>query len=165
MIWRYLTKLTSSMGMPNGIVLFFHFLNNFYFILDCGQLSLSRVRLFATRWTIAYQAPPSRGFSRQEYCSGLPFPSPGDLPNSWISHIPGRRFNLWVTREAHLLSGFKSWKMMLWKCCSLHASKFGKLSSGHRTGKGPFSFQSQRKAIPKNAQITAQLHSSHTLVK
>ena len=43
--------------------------------------SLSRVRLFATPWTVAYQAPPSRGFSRQEYWSGLPFPSPGDLPN------------------------------------------------------------------------------------
>ena len=42
---------------------------------------------------------------------------------------------------------------------------FGKLSSGHRTGKGQFSFQSQRKAMPKNAQTTAQLHSSHTLVK
>ena len=43
--------------------------------------------------------------------------------------------------------------------------KFGKLSSGHRTGKGQFSFQSQRKAIPKNVQTTAQLHSSHMLVK
>ena len=44
-------------------------------------------------------------------------------------------------------------------------SKFGKLSSGHRTGKGQFSFQFQRKAMPKNAQTTAQLHSSHMLVK
>ena len=44
------------------------------------------------------------------------------------------------------LSYFKSWKMMLWKCCIQHASKFEKLSSGHRTGKGQFSFQSQRKA-------------------
>ena len=43
--------------------------------------------------------------------------------------------------------------------------KFGKLRSGHRKGKGQFSFQSQRKAMPKNAQTTAQLHSSHTLVK
>ena len=43
--------------------------------------------------------------------------------------------------------------------------KLGKLSSGHRTGKGQFSFQSQRKAMPKNAQTTAQLHSSHMLVK
>ena len=51
------------------------------------------------------------------------------------------------------------------KCCTQYASKFGKLSSGHRTGKGQFSFQSQRKAMPKNAQTTTQLHSSHTLVK
>ena len=51
------------------------------------------------------------------------------------------------------------------KCCPQYASKFGKLSSGHRTGKGQFSFQSQRKAMPKNAQTTTQLHSSHTLVK
>ena len=43
--------------------------------------------------------------------------------------------------------------------------QIGKLSSGHRTGKGQFSFQSQRKAMPKNVQTTAQLHSSHTLVK
>ena len=43
--------------------------------------SLSRVRLFSTPWTVARQAPPSMGFSRQEYWSGLPFPSPGDLPN------------------------------------------------------------------------------------
>ena len=42
---------------------------------------LSRVRLFATLWAIAYQASPSMGFSRQEYWSGLPFPSPGDLPD------------------------------------------------------------------------------------
>ena len=55
--------------------------------------------------------------------------------------------------------------MMLWKCCTQYASKFGKLSSGHRTGKGQFSFQSQRKAMPKSAQTTTQLHSSHTLVK
>ena len=59
----------------------------------------------------------------------------------------------------------KSWKMMLWKCWTQYASKFGKLSSGHRTGKGQFSFQSQRKAIPKNAQTSTQLHSSHKLVK
>ena len=45
------------------------------------------------------------------------------------------------------------------------ASKFGKLSSGHRTGKGQFSFQFQRKAMPKNDQTSTQLHTSHTLVK
>ena len=42
--------------------------------------SLSRVQLFVTPWTVAYQAPLSMGFSRQEYWSGLPFASPGDLP-------------------------------------------------------------------------------------
>ena len=46
--------------------------------------SLSRGQLFATLWTRAYQAPPSTGFSRQDYWSGLPFPSPGDLPDPGI---------------------------------------------------------------------------------
>ena len=72
--------------------------------------SLSQVRLFVTPWTIAHQAPRSMGFSRQEYWSGLPFPSPGDLPHQGIeprsptlqadaltSAPPGRpRFNPWV---------------------------------------------------------------------
>src|SRR5574341_97670 len=55
--------------------------------------------------------------------------------------------------------------MMLSKYCTQYVSKFGKLISGHRTGKGQFLFQSQRKAMPKNAQTTAQLHSFHTLGK
>ena len=73
------------------------------------------------------------------------------------------------------LSYFKSWKMTLWKCCTQYVSKhIGKFISGHRTGKGHFSFQSQRKALdllknlkarPKNAQNTVQLHSSHMLAK
>ena len=46
--------------------------------------SLSRVRLFATPWTVAYQASLSMGFPKQEYWSGLPFPSPRDLPNPGI---------------------------------------------------------------------------------
>ena len=54
---------------------------NLHFLL---LFSLSVVRLFATPWTIDYQAPPSMGFSRQEYWSGLPFPSPKDLPNPRI---------------------------------------------------------------------------------
>ena len=63
------------------------------------------------------------------------------------------------------LSCFKSWNVMLSKCCTQYDSKFGKLSSGHRTGKGQFSFQFQRKAMPKNAQTITQLHSFHMLVK
>ena len=60
---------------------------------------------------------------------------------------------------------FKNLKDDAVKCCTQYASTFGKLSSGHRTGQGKISFQSQRKAMPKNAQTTAQLHSSHILVK
>ena len=60
---------------------------------------------------------------------------------------------------------FQILKFLLLKCCTQYARKFGKLSSGHRTGKGQFSVQSQRKAMPKNAQTTAQLHSPHTLAK
>ena len=54
-------------------------------------------------WTVTYQAPLSMGFSRQEYWSGLPFPSPGDSsqPKDWtrVSHIVGTRFTIWATRE------------------------------------------------------------------
>ena len=48
---------------------------------------LSRVLLFVTPWTVARQAPPSMGFPGQEYWSGLPFPFPGDLPNSGIESM------------------------------------------------------------------------------
>ena len=58
-----------------------------------------------------------------------------------------------------LLSYFKSWKMILWKCCTHYASKFGKFSSGHRAGKSQFSFQSQRKTMTKNVQT----FNNHTL--
>ena len=65
--------------------------------------SLSRVQLFATPWTVAHQAPPSMGFSRQEYWSGLPFPSPGESskPKDWtqVACIAGSRFNLWATSQ------------------------------------------------------------------
>ena len=83
------------------------------------------------------------------------------LPENLISACASSNPAFHMTYFAY----FKSWKLMMWKCCPQYASKFGKLSSGHRTGKGQFSFQSQRKAKPKNAQTTTQLHSSHMLVK
>ena len=63
---------------------------------------LSRVQLLATPWTVAHQAPLSLGFSRQEYWSGLPCPSPGDLPNplTWVSCIASRFFIVLATMEA-----------------------------------------------------------------
>ena len=63
-----------------------------------GKGSCSVVSDSATPWIVAYQAPPSMGFSRQEYWSGLPFPSPGESSQprdqTWVSHIGGKRFNL-----------------------------------------------------------------------
>ena len=78
------------------------------FILNavCAQL-LSCVQLFGTPWTVARQAPLSVGSSRQEYWSRLPFPPPGNLPDSGIkplslesSELAGRFFTTWATREA-----------------------------------------------------------------
>ena len=81
--------------------------------------SLSRIQLFATLWTVAYQAPPSMEFSRQEYWSGLPFPFPGDLPDPGIepgfpplkadallSEPPGKLFSKLVSLLLLLLSRF-----------------------------------------------------------
>ena len=78
---RYLGLIISEGGRKTTPMLVFswmlysHYNNN---------NSLIRVRLFATPWTVAYQAPPSTGFSRQKYWSGLPFPSPGNLPDPGI---------------------------------------------------------------------------------
>ena len=52
--------------------------------MSCVLSCFSCVRLCVTLWTVAYQAPLNTGFSRQEYWSGLPWPPPGDLPDSWI---------------------------------------------------------------------------------
>ena len=65
-------------------------------------------------------------------------------------------------------SYFKSWKMILWKCCTQYASKFGKLSSSHRTGKSQFTFQSQERQcqsmlkLPHNCIIS---HASKSMLK
>ena len=63
------------------------FLKKLYINLQCVSVnvkSISCVRLFVTPWTVARQAPLSMEFFRQEYWSGLPFPSPGDLPTPGI---------------------------------------------------------------------------------
>ena len=74
---------------------------------------LSHVRLFATPWTVACQAPPSMGFSRQEYWSGLPFPSPGDLSNPGIE--PGS-----PALQADALTSEPPGKPQSKFACSLH---------------------------------------------
>ena len=69
-------------------------------ISHCAKLR--HVRLFATPWTVARQVPPSREFSRQEYWRGLPFPTPGDLPNPGIAPMspasPALKGRLFTTK-------------------------------------------------------------------
>ena len=67
--------------------------------------------------------------------------------------------------EFQLSCLIKILKGLLLKCCTQYASRFGKLSSGHRTGKDQFAFQSQSKTVPKNVQTTIQLHSFHMLAR
>ena len=67
-------------------------------MLDCAVLShFSRIRLFVTLWTVARQAPLSIGFSRQEYCSGLPCNPPGDLPDLGWEVLPSGQTELDTT--------------------------------------------------------------------
>ena len=74
--------------MLNPITAYTFFSNTYvtipYLDIKLKMKSLSHVRLFVTPWTVAYQAPKFMEFSRQEYWSGLPFPSPRDLPDPGI---------------------------------------------------------------------------------
>ena len=76
---------------------------NYQYLLKKKVKLFSRVWLFVTLCTVAYQATPSMGFSKQEYWSGLPFPSPGYLPDPGIeprsTHIVGRCFTIWATSD------------------------------------------------------------------
>jgi len=93
-------------------------------ILKVKVKSLSCVRLFATPWPVAYQASQSKGFSRQECWSGLPFPSPGDLPDPgiepWGVHGAGgawgdapetSSWENWTQPEAQIKSDFDDWPL------------------------------------------------------
>ena len=97
-LWAH-THMPNTMSTPVGSWLVF----DGYILIELPLKAklLSRVRLFVTPWTVAYQVPQSMGFSRQEYWNGLPFPSPGDLPD-WtrVSHIVGRHFTIWAPRES-----------------------------------------------------------------
>ena len=64
-----------------------HKLKHIYFVFMLHAKLLSRIRLFATKWTIACQAPLSMGFCRQEYWSGLPFPFPGIFQTQGLKHV------------------------------------------------------------------------------
>ena len=92
----------------------------------CSAQSLSHVWLFATPWTVSRQAPPSMGFFKQEHWNGLPFPSPGNLPDPrigsaylFISWVDRRILYHWATWEAvlcisYLSSILQSWNSSGW---------------------------------------------------
>ena len=84
--------------------------------------SFSHVRIFETPWVVAYQAPPSMGFSRHEYGSGLSFPSSRDLPYTGIEPrspcTAGRHFTIWTTKETRefiFLKSNKQWLLWLYQ--------------------------------------------------
>ena len=83
----------------------------YHFLLQCMKVkvkSLSRVQLLATPWTAAYQAPPSMGFSRQEYWSGVPLPSPSPTTDQLNKH-------LWEQGSGGLILFFKALQVFLIK--------------------------------------------------
>ena len=122
------------------------------YIYSCGMWTLSCSMWNLVPWPVIKAGPPALGALSLNHWTTT------EIPVTVLT----RRL---VEVMEFQLSYFKSWKMVLRKCSTQYANKLGKLSSGHRTGKGQLSFQSQRKAMSENAQTTAQLHSSHTLVK
>ena len=147
---------TGPSGKSQSII--FHTIIKYIFIYICMCVCVfscfSNVWLLATLWTVAHQAPLSIGFFRQEYCSGLPCPPPGGLPDPEMepvsptySALAGETF---TTRAIIYTQPNK-----LWKWCTQYATKFAKLSSGHRTGK--VSFHSN----PKERQCQRMLKLPH----
>ena len=155
----------------------------------CVLSHFTHVWLSEIPWTVARQAPLSMGFSRQEYWSGLPFPSPvmkcevSELAQSCLTLCDPMDCSLTGSSvhgifQARVLewgaiafSGNSRWAISnpeRWCCWSAALTMPTNLeNSAVATGleKDQFSFQSQRKAMPKNVQTTAQLHSSHMIAK
>ena len=121
----------------------------------------SHFRTSSSRWV---NTPSWLSWSWTSFCTVL-----GPANSRWrywqiqflvkVSSPFNRILIWWVERVCAPVS------LTSYKCCTQYVSKSAKLSSGHRTGKGQFSFQSQRKAMPKNVHTTTQLHSSHMLAK
>ena len=101
-------NVINNTGISKHVILYFFFSFTFQdlfcnmCLLICygGGLVVKSCPTLATPWTIAHQAPLSMGFSRQEYWDGLPFPSPGDLPNPGLLHSD-RFFTDWAMREVY----------------------------------------------------------------
>ena len=85
-----------------------------YFLHVCTLKSFSHVQLCVTPWTVACQAPLSKGFPRQEYWSGLPFPSPGDLPDPGLKSMSLALAGTFSTTEPPGKLQYFSWPGILW---------------------------------------------------
>ena len=115
-----------------------------HFLLQCMKVKsesevklLSRIRLLATPWTVAYQAPPSMGFSRQEYRSGVPLPSPNvfvgiiKLKKKFVNCLPRQRCNFTFPLAMYQSSSFPTFLstlgivslLNLGHCCHLSSVK------------------------------------------
>ena len=122
-------------------------------IKDINGMSLTKAEYIKKRWQ-EYKELYKKDLHGPDKHSGVITHLEPDILECEVRWALGSITMNIVEVMEYQLSYFKSWKMMLWKCCTQYASTFGKLSSGHRTGKGQFSFQSQRKAMQKNAQTT-----------
>ena len=129
-------------------------------IKDRNGMDLTEAEDIKERWQEYTEELYTKDLYNQDNHDGDHWPR-ARHPGMW-SQVGLRKHHYEVEVMEFQLSYFKSWKIILWKCCTQYAKKFGKLSSGHRTG---LSSQFQRKAMPKNAQTTTQLHSSQMLVK
>ena len=89
-------------------------------LLTCGRACvLSRVRLFVTPWTVAHQAPPPMEFSRQEHWSGLPFPTPGSLPNLGTEPVS--------CTGTQILYHYTTWEALSWSLKDMKLQINGKV--------------------------------------
>ena len=116
------------------------------FLLERKKVkSLSHVWLFVTSWAVTYQASPSMGFSRQEYWSGLPFPSSGDLPNPGLPHCRQTLYglshqgSLYTQQHGQIsqtIHGVKGVRYKKYICCMIpliYSSKLAQLISEDRS--------------------------------
>ena len=110
-------------------------------IKDRNGMDLSEVKNIKKRWQEYTEELYKKDLHNQDNHEGVITDlEPGILECEVKWALRSITMNKASGGDAIPLSYFKSWKMMLWKCCTQYASRFGKLSSGHRTGKGQFSF-------------------------
>ena len=109
----------------------------------------SHVQLCATLWTVAYQAPLSMGFSRQEYWSGLPFPLPGDLPNPGIEPMS--------LMSPSLIDGFFT-TSATWEAQLLYSVQFSSVAQSCPTLWDPMNRSTPGLLVPHHLPEFAQVH-------